>query len=222
MKEQNNFNTDDDIEILEEAFDGNLDALYEDDFEFENTRRMRNRMRIRNSIIGTVFFLVLTVVIGLIMMGIYADGQKVVVTNSYIAKREYYEVVTSDYKTLNNFVVVADGQYTGTLYSDFIYSSSLAAQNANYEALNNKLSNIISNKDEYINLSKKYATFSEFNFHFLNCAEEASNILNLISEDNFVVTDDKKSAFESYLNQFYSSSQQMSKYYNDMTTELSR
>lgn len=224
MKDNNNFNTDDDMEILEEAFDGNLDALYEDDFEFENTRKMRNRMRLRNTLIGSAFFLVVTVVIGLIMMGIYANGQKVLVTNSYIARREYFESVEKDYQTLNSFIIKVGDSYTGTLYTDIINAKSQTSQNTVYNNLMKKFNDIIENQESYTKASKKlknsYPVYYEFNNKFIECADNAITILDTLNQANFVIDAKNQNDFDDLFAGYCNSSSALAVYYNAMYLDL--
>lgn len=220
MKDNNNFNTDDDMEILEEAFDGNLDALYEDDFEYENTRKMRNRMRLRNTLIGSAFFLVVTVVIGLIMMGIYANGQKVLVTNSYIARREYFESVEKDYQTLNSFIIKAGDGYVGTFYTDIVNAKNQASQNTVYNTLTEKFTNIVDNQESYTKASKKYPVYYQFNNKFIECADNALAILDTLNQANFVIDAKNQNDFDDLFAGYCNSSSALAVYYNAMYQDL--
>ena len=198
----NNKQVDEDLEILDEALDG-LDTLYEDEFEFENTYKMRRRMRMRNFLIAFGFFVVLTTIIGFTMMGIYAKGNPVYVNNEYIARREYYDSISEEYIKMKGFIVEVEGTYSGSLYSDILDTNSTSVRTSNYNAVVDRLSAFIENQDFYNKKITKIkdSNYKSFNVTFFNTIKTTLEKLSVLDEQNW---DASNKSFMTEVNSFAS------------------
>lgn len=206
------------FEVVEEVV-GDLDYFYEEDEDYEGTRKIRRMLLFRNILLGLLTFIFVTTIIGYIQISIYCSNEgreATVVTSTYKERVEYLKTIEKNYYDMVDFYSVNDNKvHVGSLINNVTvvcddngtetpYNGNRVGQNASMNFVENRLNTIANLIGDYDNdddgvlggykaaLPKNDGDFEDLHYALEDCLRVCEDILKTIKDSDYKLNVDKQ------------------------------